>query len=94
MKIEASSTTASSLVGRFNIRYTIQKDKDEKPVSLSAKIYESGNIVGTADCTKAGEFGISATERAEMTESERNAVVSQIMSDFSEAFGGVSNGGD
>lgn len=91
MNIESSNATGSSVVGKFTIRYSIQKDKDENPKTVSANIYDGMNVVGTANCTSGGEFGISVTERAEMTIPERSAVVSQIMADFNDIFSDQSN---
>lgn len=93
MTIESSNTTGISTIQGLIIRYTIQKDRNGDPTSVTANIYDGTNIVGTANCSANGEFGISITERAGLSDSVRSAVVNQILSDFSETFTPAESGG-
>jgi len=87
MVIQTSTMTGTSQVGRFSIRYTIQKDRDGNPTDLSANISDGASVVGTFSCNSKGELGLSVTERAAMTASERQAVIAQLLTDTNEIFG-------
>ncbi len=91
MTIESSNVNGVSTIVGFTIRYTIQKDNNGNPVSVTANISNGSSIVGTANCNANGEFGISVTERAGMSASVRSSVVSQVLSDFAEVFTPANN---